>query len=1074
MRLRNSTEPVINHLFVGKGNSRANLSSEKRWLTVLFADLVDSTALSEKLEPEDYRELVSQMREVCIESLEAYQGNVAKLLGDGIMASFGYPQAAERGAQAAVNAGMDMVRRMKNTTWSVKLPRGRSLKLRVGIHTGIVVVGDLGSGGSWEQGALVGMVPNVASRIHSCAEPDSVVISDATYDQLREEFETENLGPHTFTGLSEPVIVHKILSARPDSAQAERVKMQPLRPLVARQRELEELRGYWKAVARGKGRTLLVVGEPGIGKSRLLIELLNEIKAKKQGRILEFQGAPYQTDSSFHPVRELLAETVCGFRRDMAAEKKHERIDRVLTDTGLHSAESKELLADFLSVPPAQAAALQPEVRKERTLRLLQELFMKLAGDKPALWFFNDLHWMDASTLGWVRALALNPPPRTLIVFCTRPEEEVLLELPGVSDRLEPLPLDHAGVRAMAETLCSGKTLPSEIVEQIATQSGGVPLFIEELTNMLLGSCALRDRGHYYEVADSSALLHTPSTLQGLLAARLDKLGSAKSIAQVCSVIGDEFSVNEALALLPPLGLDEIKPRLDELVNENILVKINGGEGVEPRYRFRHMLVQSVAYESLLSAARSRYHQRIAELMMNDTAVSGQHEPSLVAQHLTLAGQFGPAVPYWLQATGAALSRSANVEAAAHAQRGLDAVRDAGSPESLRELELMLTTMRGTALIASKGFAAPEVGEAFAHAAKLIEKRTNSQSRFPAMWGLWVYHLMSGKLEAAAGFAREILALGRASKDDGIIVEGLWAAGVVDVWHGKLKDGAEALQAAIDAYRPEHAAHAMVTGQDPGVAARVYLAVAQLYRGYTEESEELSNEAIAIARKMGHAHTLAWALGGGTMIRLGLGDVDGALTLGAETVQHCTEHPHPFWLGSTLAWMGWAQLQKGDLTAARSFLNQSQTVLTALGTALAQPMFCAVFADVSAACGDVDEAAGWVLQGRTLADRYQENITLPALWLVTGQVWLRQNPNQGPEAENAFREALRIATAQGSRVRQVQAAAAVAQMLFARGEDKAAIAILKPHFTWFEKRKNAYFMEPIRQFYAALTAGGNS
>lgn len=1053
----------------------ASISSEKRWLTVLFADLVDSTSLSEKLDPEDYRDLVSQLRDECLISVGKYHGSVAKFLGDGIMASFGYPRALERGTQAAVNAGLEMVRRIKGLKWRVKLPKGVVPKLRVGIHSGEVVVGDLGHGENWEQGALVGVVPNVASRIHSCTEPNSVVISDAAFEQLRDEFESEEMGGQVFPGLSKPINLHKILSAKSDAVQAERVNLQSLPPLIARRRELEELRGCWKAAAGGKGRTLLLVGEPGIGKSRLLIELTNEIKSKKQGCVFKFQCSPYQSHISFYPLRMMLADDLCRFQSRTSVEKRRARIDRVLLDAGLHSAEAVDLLADFLSVPMDEIAAeISPEIRREHTLLLLSNLFKKIADGKPALWFFNDLHWMDASTLGWLRTLALDPPPRTLLVFCTRPDQAVLLEMPEVTDRLEPGPLDQAGVRAMAEALAKGKTLPTEIVDHIASQSGGVPLFIEEMTNAMLASGAMVQRDTYYEIKDASAFVRTPVTLQGLLACRLEKLGVAKALAQVCSVIGSDFTAQEAAALVPPLTVDAIETRLDELVQAGLLVKYLSDYDTISRYRFRHMLLQNAAYESLLNSTRSKYHKRIADYLMDPVNGNERHEPSLVARHLSLAGQPDAAVPFWLKATGLALARSANVEAAAHAQSGLDAVCTAGSPEVLRELDLLLTTMRGTALIATKGFAAPEVGTVFERAAQLSRKRMDSTTRFPALWGLWVYHLMSGKLEAAAGFAREILALGRQSKDDGITVEGLWAAGVVDVWRGKLKEGADALQASIDICRPEHSAHVITCGQHPGVAARIYLAVAQLHLGYTEEAVTVSNEALAIARKLGHAHTLAWALGGGTNVLLSLGDLDGAIELGEETIQHCTEHTQPFWLGTTLAWVGWAKLQKGELDSARALLLQSQTVLNALGTALAQPMFCAILADVCAACGDTEEAAGWVLKGRTLAEKYQENITLPALWIVTGQIWLRQNPHQTAEAEKAFRTSLSIAANQGNRVREIQAAAAVAQMLVIRGEVKSAIGLLKPHLAWFEKRKNALFMEPIRQFYASLTAGENS
>ena len=661
-----------------------NAAPERQWLTVVFVDLVDSASLAMEMEPEDYRDLIEDLQKICLSAFQDYLGRALGWGGEAIMGTFGFPEALEYHAQAGLKAALQVVEQVNGKKeWKARLPSGQTPQVRVGVHSGLIVVGGFGRGMAVDSVAVVGAVAKIGRRIQELAGPNQIVASQDTLALMRDEFEVSDLGDQTIQGLKDTLRCYEIIAWRPTSLLEDKFSSQPPRPMVGRAEELKVLKTAFLESVDGASRMVLLQGEAGIGKSRLLVEFIRGIQTEHRGPILEFQGTQYKARTGFHPVTDTLSQTVCQFQRDMSPEQRLAILQSVLNKAGLKSEDCRASFAELLGVPlPRQegSQASVPSLRKDLILQNLTTVFRKQAGKKASVWIFNDLHWMDASTQEWVRQIAANPPPKTLVIFCSRPEGEVLEMLGESLIKLELKPLNEAEIRELAESVAFKKTLPDELIKIITQQTGGVPLFIEELTLALAGSKALKDCGSYYELIDPAMVAKVPANLNGLLLARLQKLREAKPIAQVCSVIGDEFELKHVASVLPPLLPQDIQGRIESLVAENILIRVES-RNKEARFRFRHSLLKAAAYETMVNNARAAYHRRIAEQLRKGHWGEHHFDPGLVAHHLVEGGLVEESLKYWAQATERALALSTTAEAAAHAQSGLRAIADLNGGE---------------------------------------------------------------------------------------------------------------------------------------------------------------------------------------------------------------------------------------------------------------------------------------------------------------------------------------------------------------------------------------------------------
>jgi class 3 adenylate cyclase/tetratricopeptide (TPR) repeat protein len=628
--------------------------AERRQLTVMFCDLVDSTGLAAERDPEDLREVIQAYQQTCAEVIQQFDGHIAQYLGDGLLVYFGYPQAHEDDAQRAVRAGLGIVDALGVTR---KLLQQREppiqLAVRVGIHTGLVVVGSVGGRGRQEQLAL-GEAPNIAARIQSLARPDTVVISEATLHLVQGHFTCHAIGPQALRGVPTAIPVYQVLGESGVQGRLDVAAARGLTPLVGREAEVALLLARWAGVKDGQGHIVALSGEAGIGKSRLVQVLKDHIADEPHTR-LECRCSPYYQHTTLYPLINMM-ERVLHFQRDEAPDTKLEKLERALAQYRLPLEEAVPLFATVLSLPLPEARyaplPITPEQQKQKTLEALLAIVVELAERHPVLLILEDLQWADTSTVEFLQLLITQgPTAATLTVVTYRSDFQAPWELGADLTPLSVQRLSAAHVEAMVTRVTGGKPLPREVLQRVVTNTDGVPLFVEELTKSIVESGVLHEAEEHYELTGPLPTLAIPTTLHDALMARLDRLNTVKSVAQLGATLGRTFAY-DLLQAVTPLDEATLQHGLRQLVAAELLYQ----RGVPPEatYHFKHALLQEAAYQSLLRSTRKQYHQRIAEVLDTRFPNTADSQPELLAHHYTAAGDLPKAVHYGRRAAARA------------------------------------------------------------------------------------------------------------------------------------------------------------------------------------------------------------------------------------------------------------------------------------------------------------------------------------------------------------------------------------------------------------------------------------
>jgi class 3 adenylate cyclase/predicted ATPase len=1038
---------------------------ERRQITVLTCDLVNSVSLSARFDPEDLAEIISDYQSCCEGVVRQYDGYVARFTGDGLKAYFGYPQASEYDPERAVRAGLAIVSAAKR----LELPSGLVLSTRVGIATGDVVVGDVIGAGEAQERTVAGETPNLAARLQQLGEPDCVVIADTTKRLIGRLFEYGDLGRNALKGFAEPVQAWCVLTEGTTSHfEAVRTEVN-LTPLMGRNEELALLRNHWLQAKAGAGQTILLTGEAGVGKSRLITALRRMLAVDSFGS-MHHHCSPYHQNSALYPVIKQIehdAQLSCG----ETPEAKLDKLEKLLAEIGFDTSYAVPLFASLLSIPTKSSylpLRFSPRQQKRLILNALETRLTRLTEQAPLLVTFEDVHWVDPSTREFLdrlmkRVLEL---PILLVITC-RPEFKPTWEsYVRVTTRvLDRLPRHES--EQIVKALDPGSSLPLKTLDQILEYSDGLPLFLEELTKAALEARHEEDQRRSRPTTAPVSNIRVPRTLHDSLLARLDRLGAQKQVAQVGAVIGRSFTFKLLSALLPQdqAGLEQA---LQGLVKANLIIE--RGKPPEASYTFTHALLQEAAVACLLHADRRTIHWRIAQTLEKGFPETAEAEPELLALHYAGAGLAEPASRCWQTAAEKALARSANVEAANHFEKALSVLDGAPQGQARDERELELQTRLGATLTTIKGFAAPEVAAAYERARILSQGSQAPGQRFSVMRGLWVYDLVRADWQAAGDLAEEMLALARSQHDVGYELESHRALGMTLLWCGKFGPAREHLEDGRRLYDPEqHRIHAVRYGNDPGVACMVHEAFALWVLGYPDRALATSRSAVTLARHLGHPFSLVQALVYSTFIHQCSGEVHAIRKLAEEARSLAVEHGFPFWRAEASMMAGWAMAVQDEGKEGLVVLREGIADFLETGARMDRPRWLAILAEAYRINEQSHEGLKAVEEALKIIDETKECFFQARLCQLKGELLLIQGaPENTIPAETHFREALEIARNQRAKSWELAAATSLAKLWRTQSKWREARDLLAPVYDWFTEGFDTVALKEARELLDCL------
>ena len=1024
-------------------DTSSTIEGERRQLTVMFCDLVNSTMLSERLDPEELRDLIQAYQRACVAAITSFDGYVAKYLGDGLLVYFGYPTAHEDDAARAVRAGLAIIDKLRETQLA------QPLHIRVGIHTGLVVAGEMGSGEYREHLAIVGETPNVAARLQEQAPPDCVVISATTYHLVPGLFEIEDMGKRMLKGISSPVSVYRVVRGSEAQTRFEVALRAGLTPLVGREHELGLLQDRWEKARQGQGQIVLLSGEAGIGKSRLVQTLENRVNIEG-GRGIQFRCSAYHQSSAFYPIIDHL-QRFLEFRREEPAEAKLDKLARMLSRYRFPQPDTLPLLASLLSLPqPANASpiTLSPRKQKERTQAALIAWTAEEAEKAAVYYVWEDLHWADPSSLEALALLVDQVPTTRLLALLTfRPDFRPSWPPRSHVAQLVLTRLGRQQVETMVERITGGKQLPAELMREVISKTDGVPLFVEELTKMVMESGLLREQEGRYELTSPLHSLAIPSSLNDSLMARLDRLGSIKEVAQLGAVVGREFSY-ELLQAVSSIDEANLQRALDKLVESEILHQ----RGVLPQaqYFFRHALIHDAAYQSLLKSTRQQYHKHLAETLAERFPETKESQPELLARHYTDAGLIEPAIPYWLQAGQQASRRSAHVEAIRQLTTGLELLATLPDTPERAEHELMLQVTMGTSLLATKGFAAPELGKAYARARELCRQLGETPQLFPVLMGLRGFYSVLGDLQTAREIAEELLRLAEGVNDKTLLLEAHYALGIPLNLLGEFVQARTHLEQSIALDDPEqHRARHFTYGMDPGVTSRTLLAWVLWFLGYSDQSVRKSREALSLARAVAHPFSLAYALTLTGFLHQFRREAQPVLEMAEEVIALSNEQGFSFWLAEGIFLRGWALTAQGEEEKGIAQILQGLADWRATGARAYGTQFLAILAEVYGIRGQINEGMNLLTEALATAENSGERYFEAELYRLRGELLFLQDISKAGEAEPSFRTAIDVARAQSAKFWELRATMSLVRLLRDTGRRDEARTMLAEIYGWF-------------------------
>jgi class 3 adenylate cyclase/tetratricopeptide (TPR) repeat protein len=1040
--------------------SRGVIDPEHRQLTVMFCDLAGSTSLSERLDPEELRDVIASYYETCSKVVHPRDGYIAQYLGDGLLVYFGYPTAHEDDPYRAVDAGLGIVSAMAPLSDRLQARVGHRLDVRIGIHTGPVVAGFVGDGTTAERLAL-GRTPNIAARLQSLAAPNTVIVSSQVHRLLQGFFEFEHRGNQQLRGVAEPERIYRVLH-RIETTRFTAVTRHGLSPLIGRDEEIAELTRLFACVQHHQGKVVKLTGEPGVGKSRLL-HFVRELAAESS-QILSCQCSSSGRESAFQPVIDLLKQ-ICSLREQDSAGAALEKIEHLVESRGLATS-AVPLLAELLLIPfdsrYAQPEA-SPQQRRAQLIKVLTTSLLQPEANQPVVLLVEDLHWADPSSAELFAFIAKHVEgTRTFVVMTSRSQPDSEPDIPGATEiaikRLTP-----SQAESLVNSMTRGKALPVTVMKQVVQKTDGVPLFVEELTKAILESGQLRETADRYEVAGDRAALQIPASLQDSLTARLDRLGPVKAVAQLSSVLGRRFRL-DVLRELAPMRPEQLESSLGHLEGAGMVVRQeDAADGIG--FIFKHALIQEAAYQSLLRSTRRSYHHKIANILLQKFQSISAARPELVAHHFAEAADHRPAAEFWLKAGRLANERAASREATANIHRGLQAVAQLADDPEAWQMELALQIALGPALQSTTGYTSLEVGATYARAAEICERIGNPAEYFWVAAGQGVYHQARGELRE--GLRKAELCVRIAAGVPELEFHARFGMATSHFWLGNFDDAREFLQQHSLFNELESRSDPSSLAMDTRVGYASFLSIALWVAGRPVSAFREADDAMTRARSLGRPYTLSMAMTFKAWLLQAAGDVNSTRQVAEEAVAFSTEHDVPFWRIWSHGPLGWALACQGFVEQGLGYIREALQGFRVSGTGTPQTYLLFLLADALLRAGQFDACREALIEAFGLVERTDERLWEAELWRLRAELAL--NFGDGQEIARGFYEkAIAVARHQGAIAFELRASLGLARHWESMSDFSSARELLTRVLAMFPEESHSPDLREARSRLVAM------
>jgi class 3 adenylate cyclase/predicted ATPase len=1031
--------------------------AERRPLTVMFCDLADSTALSTMLDPEDLQEVIRAYQEACTRIILEYEGFVAKYMGDGILVYFGYPKSLERNAERAVRTGLDIVEAMAELNYTLGHEKDIEIAVRIGISTGIVMVGEVVGEGMARERTVIGEAPNIAARLQNLAGRDGIVISSLTKELTGDDFHYDDLGTHALKGISGLVPTWGVVGLRRESTyeagQDDTDSATAALQLIGRDEEIGLLRRAWQStMEERRGQIVTISGEAGIGKSVLVDGLRAEVRTEGLA-VITFRCSPYHTGSALYPLIEHF-KRLAGWQSEDDVEARVNKLESALESYDQPLGETVPLLSSLLSLPLSEdrypPLALTPQQQKQQTQDAIIALALEETDRQPLLQLWEDLHWADPSTLELLGLLIEQAPTASLLMVLTaRPE--FVSPWPARS-HITPITLnrlERSHAEALLARVAGMKPLPAEVVDHIVSKTDGVPLYVEELTKTILTSDILRDTGERFELTGPLSALTIPDTLQESLMARLDRLPQVRKIAQLGSVLGREFAY-ELITGLSTIGDTVLQEGLGQLVEAELLYQ--RGRPPRAKYIFKHALIQDAAYQSLLKRPRQQYHLQVARLLENRFPDTVEANPELVAHHYTEAGVTEQAVAYWLKAGRHAALKSAYPEAITHLRKGLAMLSTLEETPELARLELAFQRALGPVVVATQGYASPETKQIYYRSRELCQLVGETEDIFPVLFGVYLFELGRAHHQRGLDVAEELLKQARHVQDSGASMAGQLALAVSLVHTGQHSLARQNFERINALYDPQiHQSLAFRYGLDFGATASAYYAWTLWLLGYPDQALEHGRQTLALLEQIKHPYSESRCLYWNAVLHAFRKEWPIVHERAADAMKSAGDHGFELVLAAGQIMQGAATTTIGQRTVGLQQIRDGLDAYRATGGLFQRTYYLTMLAQALNEEGLPGEGLEVLQDAADLVETSGEHYYEAEIYRLKGELLLAVSPRASTEAEACYQQALDVAREQEAKSLELRAATSLAHLWREHDKQREAKELLAQVYDWFNE-----------------------